>query len=119
MTKLQIIKHLEENYGKSWIYGGKLAREVRELTGTKESVVERRCRELVNENVLEKQLIQIDGVGPKVVMYRVVDVKEECNHPAGSVIDGKAICDTCGYINENPSQMFHTDFSEQTEKLNL
>lgn len=71
MTKVDIIKYLEENYGDVWTYGGKLAREVRELTGTKESVVERRCRELVNENVLEKKLVQIDGVGPKVVMYRI------------------------------------------------
>ena len=35
MTKTEIIKHLEANYGKSWIYGGKLAREIRERTGTK------------------------------------------------------------------------------------
>ena len=77
MTKTEIIKHLEANYGKNWCYGGKLAREIRELTGTKESVVERRCRELVNAGILEKQLVQIDGVGARVVQYKMVDVKEE------------------------------------------
>ena len=96
MTKTEIIKHLEENYGKSWIYGGKLAREIRELTGTKESVVERRCRELVNDGILEKQLVQIDGVGAKVVQYR---------------------------IQENPlieaDLVINPPFIEQTEKLNL
>ena len=106
MTKTEIIKHLEANYGKSWIYGGKLAREVRELTGTKESVVERRCRELVNEGILEKQLVQIDGVGARVVQYLVV--KEDLGELAMAEIN-----------QETYEKIFGQDFEEQTEKLNL
>lgn len=108
MTKSDIIKHLEANYGKNWIYGGKLAREIRELTGTKESVVERRCRELVNEGILEKQLVQIDGVGARVVQYRVVDVKEDLGELAMAEIN-----------QETYEKIFGQDFEEQTEKLNL
>ena len=98
MTKIDIIKYLEENYGDVWTYGGKLAREVRELTGTKESVVERRCRELVNENVLEKKLVQIDGVGPRVVMYRIIEQVEDtlCQNPHNN--GDLADCLECGVI---------------------
>src|SRR3990167_9852265 len=71
MTKIDIIKHLEDNYGKDWVFGGRLAREVHELTGTKESVVERRCRELENAGILEKQLVQVEGQGARVVQYRI------------------------------------------------
>ena len=73
MTKIDIIKHLEDNYGKDWIFGGRLAREIHELTGTKESVVERRCRELENAGILEKQLVQIEGQGARVVQYRIIE----------------------------------------------
>ena len=108
MTKSDIIKHLEANYGKSWIYGGKLAREVRELTGTKESVVERRCRELVNEGILEKQLVQIDGVGARVVQYRVV--KED--------FWGSSLADALKPVIDARNQRLN-EIIEQTEKLNL
>ena len=71
-------------------------------------MVERRCRELVNEGILEKQLVQIDGVGARVVQYRVVDVKEDLGELAMAEIN-----------QETYEKIFGQDFEEQTEKLNL
>jgi len=58
MTKIEIIKYLKAEYGDKFCFGGKLARAIHELTGTKESVVEKRARELVESGLLEKQLVQ-------------------------------------------------------------
>ncbi len=72
--KHDIIKYLE-GHG-HFVYGGSIARNIHELRGCKESVVERRCRELAEEGVLEKAYEQVDGKGPRVVMYRLAPEKE-------------------------------------------
>lgn len=66
-----IIKHLEDNYGNSFCWGGVLARAIHDQTGTKESVVERRARELVKSGILEAVYDQIDGKGAKCVRWRI------------------------------------------------
>ena len=71
-TKILIIKELEANG--NWIFSGKLARIIHEITGTKESVVERRARELVRAGVIERELVQIEGTGPRVVRYRIIKI---------------------------------------------
>ena len=53
-----------------YVWGGKVARTVHEITGAKESVVERRCRELVEEGKIEVEYEQVEGKGPHCVMYR-------------------------------------------------
>lgn len=84
-----IIKYLEENYGDKWCFGGALARAIHDITGTKESVVERRARELVQSGVLEKQLVQVDGEGPRVVMY---SLHKEIPPLVSPVIENKQAC---------------------------
>src|SRR3990167_7362385 len=84
-TKKEIIIYLEQFHGKSFCYGGKLARDVHGITGTKESVVERRCRELVFAGILEKQLVQIDGQGPRVVQYRVKPLEAYSARPENGI----------------------------------
>lgn len=55
----------------SWCWGGKLAREVARECECKESVVERRCRELVEEGRIEHQYQQVEGKGPNCTQYRI------------------------------------------------
>ena len=69
---LHIIKYLEENYGNKWCWAGVLARAIHDLTGTKESVVERKARYLVREGILEKELAQVEGKGPMCVKYKIL-----------------------------------------------
>ena len=73
--KEHIIKYLEAEYGNKFCWGGVLARAIHEQTGTKESVVERRARELVKSGVLEAVYDQIDGKGARCVRYRVAKVE--------------------------------------------
>lgn len=75
MIKQQIIHYLEENYGDRWEFSGKLARELHNLLLTKESVIERRMRELNVSGVLDKQLVSVEGVRNKVVKYRMAKVE--------------------------------------------
>src|SRR3990167_925757 len=107
-TKQEIIIYLEQFHGKSFCYGGKLARDVHGITGTKESVVERRCRELVFAGILEKQLVQIDGVGARVVRYRLkpqeaYSARPENDYTADNIYDA----------------IGRPDLKPQEEKLNL
>lgn len=69
-TKQLIIQKLEEDGG--WVWAGKLAREIHEITLQKESVIERRCRELVELNFIEKELAQVGGEGPRCVRYKII-----------------------------------------------
>lgn len=70
--KSLIIQFLEANYGNKFCWGGVLARAIHDQTGTKESVVERRARELVKSGVLEAVYDQVEGKGAKCVRWRVV-----------------------------------------------
>ena len=62
---------MEAEYGNKFCWGGVLARAIHDQTGTKESVVERRARELVKSGVLEAVYDQIDGKGARCVKWRV------------------------------------------------
>lgn len=70
----QIIRYIEEQGG--WVWGGTLCRAIHDLSGHKESVIERRARELVEYGFLDKELVQVDGKGPKCVRYRIVELKQ-------------------------------------------
>lgn len=67
--KYEIVKELEQH--NDYVFGGTLARELGYRLKHKESVIERRARELVNEGVIEKTFTQVDGKGPHVVQYRI------------------------------------------------
>ncbi len=68
--KSHIIRFLEEQG--SWVLGGIIDREINYRTQAKESNVSRRCRELVKEGVIQRDLIKIGDIGPKVVRYRII-----------------------------------------------
>ncbi len=63
-----ILKFLK---GKDWVWGGTLERYIME-TGHKASNCGRRCRELVQDGLLEATYEQIGGKGPRVVKYRLI-----------------------------------------------
>lgn len=63
-----IIKFLET---RGWYYGGTLARAIHDLTMAKEGIIERRCRELSEEGILERSYEQVGGKGPRVVLFRL------------------------------------------------
>lgn len=67
-TKDHILQFLITN-GPEW--GGVVCRAVHDITGTKESVVERRCRELVNESKIQVCYKQVNDKGPFVSRYRI------------------------------------------------
>jgi len=67
--KYEIIKYLDTQ--KYFVFGGAVGRAIHDLTGAKESIVERRCRELVKEGRLERELRQVGGFGPKCVCYKI------------------------------------------------
>lgn len=60
---------------KDFVFGGQIARAVGWKLGKKESNVERRLREMQNEGVLENRMVQVNGKGNKVVVYKL-KVKE-------------------------------------------
>ncbi len=66
--KTEILAYLTRE-GPSW--GGTVCRDIHNLTGTKESVVERRCRELVNEGRLEKCYAKVNGKGLNCIRLRI------------------------------------------------
>lgn len=66
--KQHVLDYLSKE-GASW--GGVVCRAVHDITGTKESVVERRCRELVNEGRLEKCYARVNGRGPNCIRLRL------------------------------------------------
>jgi predicted transcriptional regulator len=55
----------------SWVWAGTLAREVGRENKTKESVVERRARELHEAGLVDSEYVQVEGVGPRCVRYRL------------------------------------------------
>jgi len=65
----EVIKYLEANEGFRW--AGPICRAVHDLTGHKEDVISRRLREMENKGIIEKDKQQIDGKGPKCVLYRL------------------------------------------------
>ena len=67
--RAETIKYLEANEGFQW--AGSISRAVHELTGQKESIIERRLREYENEGLLIKTYEQVNGQGPKCVLYRL------------------------------------------------
>ena len=76
MTSIKqiIIQHLEAEYRKSFAWGGVLARAIHDLTGTKEAIVERRCRELVKSGLLEAIYEKVNGEGHSCVRYRIAKI---------------------------------------------
>lgn len=66
-AKEMILEYLSYD---QYTWGGKMARELCQRTGHKESVIERRARELVNAGLVETDYRQVDGKGPNCVMYR-------------------------------------------------
>lgn len=56
---------------KDFLFAGTIARRIHEITGAKESVIERRLRELHEDEKLERQYVQVDGKGPHVVQYKM------------------------------------------------
>jgi DNA-binding Lrp family transcriptional regulator len=70
-TKKLILELLQANGG--WLPAGQIARAIHEVSGGKESQIERRCRELCNSGVLEKRYNQVDGKGPHFVEYRFAE----------------------------------------------
>lgn len=69
--KYSIVKYLED---KGFIFGGVIARAIHDLTGAKEGIVERRMRELAEEGVLERTYEQVEGKGPRVVLFRLMQM---------------------------------------------
>ncbi len=67
--KKAIIAYLEMRDG--FVYGGTIEDKIRETYGAKASNASRRCRELVEANILERKLATVDGRGSKVVLYRI------------------------------------------------
>lgn len=55
----------------SWVWAGTLAREVGRENKTKESVVERRARELHEAGLVDREYAQVNGEGPKCVRYKL------------------------------------------------
>ena len=68
--KQEILIYLEEQG--SWTFGGSIEDYIRINTKHKASNVSRRCRELVNEGKIERQLTKVEGVGPSVVQYKII-----------------------------------------------
>lgn len=66
--RFSVVKELD---GKGYVFGGKLARIVADLHCCKESNVERRCRELENEEIIERKLVDNPSGGNQVVAYRI------------------------------------------------
>ncbi len=72
----EIIKYLDSqvdlfNSKPKFVFAGVISRAVHDLTKCKESIIERRCRELAREGKLEADYQQVNGKGPHVVLYRV------------------------------------------------
>ena len=65
--KTEIIRYLEANGPK---FGGQIEDYIRQ-TGAKSSNTSRRCRELVNSGILERELVKVEGVPNRVVRYRI------------------------------------------------
>lgn len=55
----------------NWQYGGIVEDHVRKKLGSKASNASRRCRELEDEHRIEARYVKVEGVGNKVVQYRV------------------------------------------------
>lgn len=57
--------------GAGYVFSGKLARIIADLHQIKESNAERRFREMENEDIIEKKLVDNPSGGNKVVAYRL------------------------------------------------
>ena len=68
MTIKQLIVQYLEGQG-DWTFGGKIEDHIRSLVGAKASNASRRCRELENDNAIERRLIYFEG--KQVVQYRI------------------------------------------------
>ena len=66
--KQLIIRFIEEEGPK---FGGQIEDHIRSIMGAKASNASRRCRELVESGILERELCKIEGVGNMVVKYRI------------------------------------------------
>lgn len=55
----------------SYVFGGVIDDYIHKETGAKTSNVSRRCRELFEAGLIDRQLVQVDGKGPFVVKYRL------------------------------------------------
>lgn len=70
-TVVQIILEYLEGY-MDWEYGGRLEDYVRSKLGSKASNTSRRCREMVDERLIQVQYVQINGKGAHVTMYKFI-----------------------------------------------
>lgn len=73
--KRHIISYLADLQGQ-FIWGGTLARVIHDRTGHKEAIVERRARELAEAGRIERTYQQVDGKGPKCVMFKYITHEE-------------------------------------------
>lgn len=67
LIKNMIMQYLEEK--KDWVFGGVIEDHIGLSVGSKASNVSRRCRELVREGKLDRQIVSVEGL--RVVQYRV------------------------------------------------
>ena len=69
--KSLILSFLEN---KDWSHLGPICEYVKSVDSTRWNTVDRRCRELQNEGKLYRKLVQIEGKGAFVVMYKRVEI---------------------------------------------
>lgn len=71
----KILDYLTEHPG--FQFGGSIEDFIRSTDGHKASNASRRCRELADEGIIERNLIKIPGVANKVVQYRIRQIVPE------------------------------------------
>lgn len=106
-----IIEYLERNGA---TLGGVLARRIGAELDKKESNVERRCRELVNDGKLKAEYVKIGGKGNEVVKYSLSEVSrqtQEETRPGIQPLHSPEVRE------ERSGEMLHL-FSEQTSQGN-
>lgn len=87
-----IVQFLEDNGPK---FGGQIEDHIRSIMGAKASNASRRCRELVEDSILERELVKVEGVGNKVVRYKISMQKlSESMHYRPEVLKAKLISDS-------------------------
>jgi len=71
-TDIKLVLELLRENG-DWLPSGQVARSIHEVSGGKESQIERRCRDLCKSGILEKRLKQVDNKGVWFCEYRYVE----------------------------------------------
>lgn len=81
--KQQILDYLKSK-GDQYTFGGVIEDHIRQTNGSKASNCSRRCRELVNEGLIERKLAKVQGSNLNVVMYRVSTTNNIPVNPAST-----------------------------------